>query len=141
MRGISIILKAVGYGFLIAAVAGGAFLWNDFRSFKQEKDRSEAAEAAARPPEAVRQNMVNMYSLTTCGYCRIKRQELTAAGIKFNEFFIDKDTAVRSSLHKKIVNSGVSNGTPIGMPVFEIGGKIILGNPPLSELIPYIKGK
>ena len=42
-------------------------------------------------------NEVVMYSLTTCPYCREKRQWMTRVGIPFREYFIDSDEARRRS--------------------------------------------
>ncbi len=78
-----------------------------------------------------------MYSLTTCGYCTIKRQELQRAGIPFTEYFIDKDISARQRLNEKLQKAGIQGGS-IGTPLFEVNGQMITGNPPFQKLQTYL---
>ncbi|MCB1563901.1 MAG: hypothetical protein KDJ75_10030 [Alphaproteobacteria bacterium] len=68
----------------------------------------------------------------------MKRRELTAAGIPFEEYFIDKDRVAADKLTRKLIAAGGRGGT-IGTPVFEINGQIIQGNPPLRDLRKLLK--
>jgi glutaredoxin len=94
-----------------------------------------------RAQEAIFQNAAHdeliMYSLTTCGYCEQKRRELNAAGIKFRERFIDKDKLAGKELREQMRAQGIAGGR-IGTPTFDVGGRIMPNNPPLSAIIKHL---
>ncbi|GAB2898489.1 hypothetical protein GCM10027046_30440 [Uliginosibacterium flavum] len=77
-------------------------------------------------------NEVVMYSLTTCGYCVEKRQQLNAEGIQFTEVFLDQDQNAANQLHSRLRSTGYNGG--IGTPSFEINGEFLLNNPDMSEI-------
>ena len=83
------------------------------------------------------QPSVIMYSLTTCGFCNQKRAQLTAAGIPFVEYFLDKDEDRFRELIRKLEASGMKPGG-IGTPSFEVNGKLLLNNPSLETIRSHL---
>lgn len=76
---------------------------------------------------------VIMYSLTTCGYCDQKRQELTTARIAFTEHFIDKDTSRHDELGQKLKKAGIPPQA-VGTPTFDVHGYMLINNPPMKKI-------
>ncbi len=81
----------------------------------------------------VAHNKVIMYSLTTCGYCKQKAKELTAAGITFTEYFIDKDMARRDELTQKLEQSGLPQRS-YGTPIMDVHGAMLPNNPSMETI-------
>ncbi|MEW8660620.1 MAG: glutaredoxin [Candidatus Thiodiazotropha endolucinida] len=75
-----------------------------------------------------------MYSLTTCGYCKSKSKELRSAGVKFVEYFIDKNSKRREELNQKLSNSGFPPRS-YGTPIFDAYGFMLLDNPTVSQIL------
>lgn len=90
-------------------------------------------EAEIEQMVSAQQHQVIMYSLTTCGYCTAKRKEFQERGVKFTEYFLDKDQQAAHQASTKLAMQGFENGN-IGTPLFEINGRMITGNPPIEEL-------
>jgi glutaredoxin len=111
--------------FVLAMAAYG--VWDHYR-----KTESVAAMSGAH-------EQVIMYSLTTCGYCKQKRRELTAAGIAFSEYFIDKDAARREELHTKMEHSGLSVRR-YGVPILDVHGAMLPNNPSLDTIRRHMGG-
>lgn len=82
---------------------------------------------------SAQQHEVIMYSLTTCGYCTAKRKEFQERGVRFTEYFLDKDQQAVQQASSKLAMQGYSSAG-IGTPLFEINGRMITGNPPIEEL-------
>jgi len=80
---------------------------------------------------------VIMYSLTTCGYCRQKAGELDAAGIRYTEYFIDKDAGRRDELTGKLQNAGFEPRR-WGTPILDVKGVILPNNPSLEKIKEYL---
>jgi glutaredoxin len=72
-------------------------------------------------------NEVIMYSLTTCGYCKLIAGELQNANIAFTEKFIDTDSDARTELYSKLAKAGVAPRT-IGMPALDVHGTMMPDN-------------
>jgi protein-disulfide isomerase len=83
------------------------------------------------------QSRIVMYSLTTCGYCNIKRAELKSHGIPFVEYFIDSEPARKRELFDKLAAAGYK-GRAIGTPTFEVNGKMLPNNPSLATIRKYL---
>lgn len=81
-----------------------------------------------------------MYSLTTCGYCKSKAKELKAAGIKYSEYFIDKNNKKREELDQKLSKSGYPPRS-YGTPIFDAYGYMLIGNPSVSEIVSLKDGR
>jgi glutaredoxin len=99
-------------------------------------------EEPARPArvdglQPYQQASVIMYSLTTCGYCAQKRAQLLAAGIQFEEHFVDSDPARMQELTVKLTNSGYRGGA-IGTPTFDVNGKMLPNNPSLETIRKHL---
>jgi glutaredoxin len=73
-------------------------------------------------------NEVVMYSLTTCPYCKEKRQWMTRAGIPFREYFIDTDQARMQELNGLLASHNVPPGG-VGTPVIYVNGDLLVNNP------------
>lgn len=82
------------------------------------------------------QSQVVMYSLTTCGYCNIKRAELHEKGVPFVEYFVDADPARNEELFKKLRAAGHLGA--IGTPTFEVNGRMLPNNPSLTTIIKHL---
>ena len=66
-------------------------------------------------------NQVAMYSLTSCGLCRVMKAELENAGIPFEEIFLDKmDQPEQQSLFSELAAAGYTEGG--GVPFFKVNG-------------------
>ncbi len=63
-----------------------------------------------------------MYSLTTCGFCTIKRREMKSQSVTFTEYYIDKDSSKDRELQRKAHKQKLSR---YGFPTFEINGKLV----------------
>jgi glutaredoxin len=92
---------------------------------------------APATPAEVAQARIVMYSLTTCGYCNIKRKELRARGIPFVEYFVDTDPARRDELFAKLRDSGFRGGA-FGTPTFEVNGRMLPNNPSIETILRNI---
>jgi len=93
-----------------------------------------SAEPAALGEIDWQKSHIVMYSLTTCGFCVEKRQEMQAKGIPFTEYFLDTDAARNAEFGAKLQAAGVPGGA-IGTPSFEVNGKLMLNNPPLDAIL------
>ncbi len=78
-------------------------------------------------------NEVVMYSLTTCPYCKEKRQWMTRAGIPFREYFVDNDDARRKEFEGLLEAHQVPPGG-IGLPSLYVNGDLLVNNPPRAEI-------
>ena len=81
--------------------------------------------------------MYIMYSLTTCGYCKTKREELHKNNISFTEYFIDKDNARQEELNQKLAKAGFQP-RGYGTPIFDVYGVMLPNNPPLKKIVKHI---
>lgn len=72
-----------------------------------------------------------IYSTTWCGYCKMVKKYLTDKGYNFEEKDIEASTAARDELLGKI------DGQFQGVPVTDIGGKMVLGfnRPAIDEAL------
>jgi glutaredoxin len=76
---------------------------------------------------------VIMYSLTTCGHCKLMAGELQNANIVFTEKFIDTDSDAKTELYSKLAKAGVAPRT-IGMPALDVHGNMMPDNPGLAAV-------
>ena len=81
---------------------------------------------------------VVMYSLTTCPYCREKRQWMTRAGIPFREYFIDTDQARMQELNGLLASHNVPPGG-VGTPILYVNGDLLVNNPDREEVKRRLK--
>jgi glutaredoxin len=85
-------------------------------------------------------NQVVMYSLTTCPYCKQKRQQMTKAGIPFTEYFLDANPAKQSELDALLRAHRVPAGA-VGTPTLTVNGELLINNPDLSEIKKHLRYK
>jgi len=83
---------------------------------------------------------VIMYSLTTCGYCREKARALRAAGIAFQEYYIDIDASRRQELNRKLMDAGLPPAQ-YGTPILDVHGALLPNNPDLATIREYLSRK
>jgi glutaredoxin len=83
------------------------------------------------------QQGVVMYSLTTCGFCNVKREELKANNIPFVEHFVDQEPARQQEMFDKLRASGFRGGG-VGTPTFEVNGKMLPNNPSLATIRKHL---
>lgn len=111
------------YLLVVALLIGGYFLFLN-------KQPAPAAFSGKKHEQLI------MYSLTTCGYCKQKAKALEAAGIPYQEYFIDVDQNRREELDKKLTLSGLP-AKGYGTPIFDAYGYILPNNPSISTLQSY----
>lgn len=80
---------------------------------------------------------VIMYSQTTCGYCVQKKQELRAAGIIFEEYFIDTDANKLAELQRKLGEAGY-RPSAYGTPILDVHGFMLPNNPSLDTIRKHL---
>ncbi|MBI5530991.1 MAG: glutathione S-transferase N-terminal domain-containing protein [Candidatus Doudnabacteria bacterium] len=68
------------------------------------------------------QHNVIVYSTPTCGYCNIAKKQFNEKGIKYKDIDVSADQEAAMEMVRK---SG-----QMGVPVFEIDGKILVGYQP-----------
>jgi len=83
--------------------------------------------SAAIPTQA----SITMYSASWCGVCKKARAFLQAQNLAFVEKDIEKDPAAATELARKAQVAGVSAN---GVPVFDVGGRILGGFDPQALL-------
>ena len=62
---------------------------------------------------------ITIYSTPTCAYCKMAKEYLTGKGIPFTDTDVSVD---RKAQEEMIAKSG-----QFGVPVIDVGGKIIVG--------------
>ena len=62
---------------------------------------------------------IQIYSTTTCPYCKMEKAYLDEKGIKYENFFVDQDEKKADEMIKK---SG-----QMGVPVIMIGNELVVG--------------
>lgn len=87
----------------------------------------EGVLASAAAEKKIAQPTVTMYSADWCGVCKKARSFMTQEGIAFVEKDVEKDKAAARELRDKAQQAGVS---ATGVPVFDIGGRILQGFDP-----------
>lgn len=106
----------------ILLIGYGAFSWY------QQNDRVNNGYSYGEP-----HNQLIMYSLTTCGYCKLKVKQLKQENIAFTEYFIDVDNNRKEELFAKLEKSGYSSRS-IGTPTFDVHGTMLPNNPDMSDI-------
>lgn len=73
--------------------------------------------------------MVKMYTTPTCVYCKMAKQFFQEHNVQYEEVDVARDLKAREEMVKK--------SEQLGVPVFDIDGKIIIGfdQQELSELL------
>ena len=89
------------------------------------------AELVKKAAEAPKQRPVIMYSAAWCGVCKKAARFLDENKIAYTEKDIEKDPKAANELKAKAQKAGVQVG---GVPVFDVGGKILPGFDPNTLL-------
>lgn len=78
---------------------------------------------------------ITVYSTPTCPYCKLAKEYLREKGIAFNDIDVSSDPGSANEMVKK---SG-----QMGVPVIDVGGKIIVGwnKSSLEEALEGAKSK
>jgi glutaredoxin len=76
---------------------------------------------------------VIMYSLTTCGHCKVMAGQMQNANIAFTERFIDTDPSARTELDQKLAKAGFERRS-YGTPILDVHGTIMPNNPGLDAV-------
>lgn len=85
-----------------------------------------------------RHNQLIMYSLTTCGYCKIKAKELRAASIPYTEYYLDRNQQKWDELEEKLAKARYPTlSGNYGTPLFDAYGFIVYNNPSIDKLLSY----
>lgn len=79
----------------------------------------DAKKKDTKKPEYDRNQEVELYITTWCGYCKKAKSFLNARGIEFKEYDVEKDESA-AKRHRKLNRRG-------GVPVALINGKKIIG--------------
>ena len=85
-------------------------------------------------------NQVVMYSLTTCGYCKALRGQMTKAGIPFREYFMDTDEQRKAEFFQLLQSFNAPAGG-IGTPSLLVNDALLVNNPSLAEIKKHLKLK
>lgn len=64
-------------------------------------------------------NTVTVYSTTWCGFCHQAKKYFDSIGVTYNDINVEEDPAAAEDMVKK--------SNQMGVPVIEIGEKIIVG--------------
>lgn len=79
--------------------------------------------------EEKKQPRVTLFTTPSCSYCRLAKTYLRQRGIKFKDVDVSKDPAAARDMVRRSGQQGV--------PVIDIGGKIIVGfdRPKVDKLL------
>lgn len=79
--------------------------------------------------EEKKQPRVTLFTTPSCSYCRLAKSYLRQRGIKFKDVDVSKDPAAARDMVRRSGQQGV--------PVIEIGGKIVVGfdRPKVDKLL------
>lgn len=127
-------------GFLKPALAFAFIGLVGYLTYNPDRGRVESRGESGGAAMQVAENQdysrarIIMYSLTTCGHCRIMRQKFQANGIPFREYFVDSEPARLEELTDKLQAAGYMGGS-IGTPTLEVNGKMMPNNPPFEQIL------
>lgn len=76
-----------------------------------------------------RNNRIDIYVIAGCADCERLRGWLNANGLAYTEYTVDSDPRAAERLHSIIGNEG-----NIQLPVVEVNGKVLPGNPELADI-------
>lgn len=95
--------------------------------------------AAAGAPGAVRyasSNRIDIYVMAGCGACDEMRAWFTANGLPYTVYAVDSDQRAAERLRSILAGDGQGR---IMLPVVEINGKVLPGNPGVGNLHRYLR--
>lgn len=81
-------------------------------------------------------NRIDIYVMAGCGACDQVRAWITANGLHYTVYAVDSDQHAAERLHSILAGDGQGR---IMLPVLEINGKVLPGNPPIGDLHRYLR--
>lgn len=81
-------------------------------------------------------NRIDIYVMAGCGACDDMRTWLTANGLRYTAYAVDSDQHAAERLQSIVAGDGQGR---IMLPVLEINGKVLPGNPPIGDLHRYLR--
>ncbi|MBT0960186.1 DUF805 domain-containing protein [Denitromonas iodatirespirans] len=135
-----VLSTGLAFKFFAEDLAGAAMRYGSPAAFGSDGPAGSAAQLAALSAYDPARDRIVMYSLTTCGYCDLKRAEFDALGVRYREVFIDTDTAAGDAMWAKLRASGW-NGGGVGTPTLEVNGVMLPNNPSLERMSQHFVGQ
>lgn len=118
--------------FFFAKSQGGGVGGAQFETASLEAQHTEMAQNNTLQTMAPGQcRVIEMYSMSWCGYCRIKRREFIQQGVAFNEYILDQNRAAERNFKRKMKEMGIKR---YGYPTFIINGRYTR-NYPVDHLV------
>jgi len=119
---------------LAAVVAGMSILlpWslNSYQGYVQRaKAVDDGQYLGAYDPD---RDEIVLFSRGDCRPCGQRRQQLAGLGVRFEEFFVDEDSELSELLSARLRQAGHSG--QLSLPVIEVNGVLLPGNPSLREM-------
>lgn len=119
---------------LILVICAGGFFYKNPETLNL---KSWGLQQITGAPPGKQTVMVEMYSLTTCGYCIRMARNMQAAGIRFVRYDMDTNLQYMQQLNQRLINAGQRPGG--GVPILFVGNQIFRGEVPISTLEAYIR--
>jgi uncharacterized membrane protein YhaH (DUF805 family)/glutaredoxin len=79
-------------------------------------------------------NRIDLYVIAGCNDCEQMRSWLNANGLYYTTYSVDSDQHAAERLH-----SIIPGGGSVQLPVLEINGKVLPGNPPIDEVHRHLR--
>ena len=126
-------MQIVFYIFLLCV---GGFFYNNIGLFYPQSLKPTVVPTASitSPTQPYNQRqIVEMYSLTTCGHCTNMAKAMAAAGIQFSRYDIDKYPQRMTELNQRMISAGYRPGG--GVPILFVGSHMFMGEVPISQIM------
>lgn len=81
-------------------------------------------------------NRIDIYVMAGCSACDEMRSWISANGLHYTVYAVDSDQHAAERLHSILAGDGQGR---IMLPVLEINGKVLPGNPPIGDVHRYLR--
>lgn len=98
-----------------------------------DDDEPAAARGAVRYAST---NRIDIYVMAGCGACDQMRAWISANGLSYTVYAVDSDQHAAERLQSILAGDGQGR---IMLPVLEINGKVLPGNPPIGDVHRYLR--
>ncbi|HJV93053.1 MAG TPA: glutaredoxin domain-containing protein, partial [Azonexus sp.] len=98
-----------------------------------DDDEPAAARGAVRYAST---NRIDIYVMAGCGACDQMRAWISANGLNYTVYAVDSDQHAAERLQSILAGDGQGR---IMLPVLEINGKVLPGNPPIGDVHRYLR--
>lgn len=105
-----------------------------------EDEDTAASSAAFMARYDASRDRIEMFSLSTCGYCAEKRRLFERMGVRYTEYIIDTDPAAEARLEQRMRSAGLSASNALGTPIIDVNGTFLPNNPDLEEIARHLSG-